>query len=364
MSIERQFFFWAGALALLALALYLLSGVMLPFAAGLALGYLLDPVANRLERWGLNRLGAALIILILFVLLFIGVLIVVVPVLAHQLAAFIDKLPDYVMRLQALAAQGGGGLVEKYGGDILGRLGLSNSVSPEEIQKSIGGLAAQGAQYILSFLRGLISGGAALISLFSLIVVTPIVAFYILVDWAAMLGAIDSWLPLKNRGAIRSIAGDIDRALAGFIRGQSLVCLILGLWYGIGLSLIGLNFGFLIGFSAGLLSFIPYVGSLTALVLSLGVAIVQGWPSWTLPLEALAIVGVGQMLEGNVLAPKLVGASVGLHPVWLMFALFAFGSLFGFTGLILAVPAAAALGVLTRFFLKQYLASPLYRGGA
>ena len=364
MSLERQIVFWIGFFVVAGLLLYALSGVMLPFAAGLALGYLLDPVANRLERWGMNRLGAAVLILALFTLAFVAALFLIVPVLGHQLANFVDRLPDYVVRLQALAAQEGGALVEKYGGGILEKLGLAGSVSSADVQKSIANLASQGAQWAAAFLRSLVSGGAALVSLFSLVVVTPIVAFYILVDWDRMVTAIDSWLPLRHREAIRGMARDIDRALAGFIRGQSLVCLLLGLWYGIGLSLIGLNFGFLIGFSAGVLSFIPYVGSLTALVLSLGVAIVQGWPSWSLPLMALAVVGVGQFLEGNVLSPKLVGASVGLHPVWLMFALFAFGSLFGFTGLILSVPAAAALGVVIRFFLAQYLASPIYRGEA
>ena len=163
---------------------------------------------------------------------------------------------------------------------------------------------------------------------------------------------------------MRAIASEINAALAGFIRGQSLVCLFVGLWYGIGLTLIGLDFGFLIGVIAGVLSFIPYVGSLTALILSLGVGLVQGWPSLKLFFLALAVVGVGQFLEGNVVAPKLVGGSIGLHPVWLMFALFAFGGLFGFTGLLIAVPTAAALGVLARHLIGLYLKSPLYRGAA
>ena len=161
---------------------------------------------------------------------------------------------------------------------------------------------------------------------------------------------------------MRRLARRINTAIAGFLRGQSLVCLFLGVWYGVGLSLIGLNFGLLIGISAGVLSFVPYVGSLMALVLSVGVAIVQGWPSWSLVLMALAVVGTGQFLEGNILTPRLVGHSVGLHPVWLMFALLAFGSLFGFTGLIVAVPVAAAIGVLVRFALEQYLASEIYSG--
>ena len=150
--------------------------------------------------------------------------------------------------------------------------------------------------------------------------------------------------------------------MAGFLRGQSLVCLFLGAWYGIGLSLIGLNFGLLIGIMAGVLSFIPYVGSLTALILASTVAIVQDWPRWNMLALSLTVVLVGQFLEGNILSPMLVGESVGLHPVWLIFALLAFGSLFGFTGLIAAVPVAAAAGVILRFAVARYRESALYKG--
>ena len=193
-------------------------------------------------------------------------------------------------------------------------------------------------------------------------IITPVVAFYILVDWNRMISELDSWLPLDHRDSLRTIAREINDALAGFIRGQSMVCLFLGLWYSVGLTLIGLDFGFLIGVLAGFLSFVPYVGSLTALVLSLGVALVQGWPSLKLFFMALAVVGVGQFLEGNVLSPKLVGESIGLHPVWLMFALLAFGQLFGFLGLLIAVPTAAVIGVVSRHLIAVYLTSPFYRG--
>jgi predicted PurR-regulated permease PerM len=189
-----------------------------------------------------------------------------------------------------------------------------------------------------------------------------VVTFYLLLDWGEMVSVLRSLIPPRYRPAMFEIAAEIDKALSGFLRGQSLVCLFLGLWYGIGLTLIGLNFGFLIGLSAGLLSFIPYVGSLTALIFSAVVAIVQGWPSLGLFGLAMAVVGVGQFLEGNVLSPKLVGSSVGLHPVWLIFALLAFGSLLGFAGMILAVPAAAAVGVLVRFAARRYKKSALFHG--
>jgi len=177
-----------------------------------------------------------------------------------------------------------------------------------------------------------------------------------------MINKVDSWLPKDHRETIRSIFRDIDIAVAGFVRGQGTLCLILGLFYGISLTIVGLNFGLLIGFFAGLISFIPFVGSIVGLVLSVGVALVQFWPDYIMVVVVAGIFGVGQFVEGNILQPKLVGESVGLHPVWLMFALFAFGSLFGFTGMLIAVPAAAAVGVIIRFGLGRYLQSELHKG--
>ena len=362
MSLERQIIIWALALAVICFLLLQLGSAVTPFAAGIALGYLLDPVVRRLQRFGFSRLAASLTILVVAVLVIVVVLVVVTPILGNQLIAFTQRLPGYVMRLQALAVEQGAALVQRYGGEWRDSLGLGASLSTDQIQKSIGDFVSQGAQWLMNAVRSLASGGAAIVSFFSLIVVTPVVAFYILVDWSKMMATLDSWLPLEHRDSMRKIAHEINHALAGFIRGQSLVCLFLGLWYGVGLTLIGLDFGFLIGVIAGVLSFIPYVGSLTALVLSLGVGLVQGWPSLTLFFLSLGVVGIGQFLEGNVISPKLVGGSIGLHPVWLMFSLFAFGELFGFTGLIIAVPTAAALGVLARHLIGLYLKSPLYLG--
>lgn len=362
MRLEKQVAFWLGGLAALIALLWLLSGVLMPFAAGLVLAYLLDPVADRLERWGINRIVGTTLIIGLSLLAFIVVIVAIVPVLASQLGGFIEKLPSYITRLQTLATEQGALLANKFGINILEKLGLGQGGSPDA-SKAIGDVIAKAGQWLGSIASGLLSGGQALIGVISLLVITPVVAFYMLVDWDRMVDTIDSWVPLRQRETVRELARQIDAAIAGFIRGQTMVCLFLGFWYGLGLWLIGLNFGFLIGIAAGLLSFIPYVGSLTALVLSAAVAIVQGWPSFWLLGGAVVVVGVGQFLEGNFLTPRWVGKSVGLHPVWLMFALIAFGSLFGFTGLIVAVPVAATIGVLTRFGLKQYLASPLYHGG-
>ncbi|WP_112664254.1 AI-2E family transporter [Microvirga flavescens] len=352
MSLQRQLVFWGLALAVTVFFLATLREILLPFVAGFALAYLLDPLADRLQRIGIGRLGASILILVIFVLLFIVTLVVLIPLVAQQVEAFVEKLPGYVDRLQQLAIQEGGPLLERLGG--------SSALS--EIKTSVGNLVSQGLQWLGGVFQSLLSGGRALVSIMSLLVVTPVVAFYMLVDWDRMVSTVDSWLPMKQRDTIRAIFRDIDRAIAGFVRGQAMVCLILGTFYAVGLSVVGLNFGVLIGMGSGLLSFIPYVGSLTGLILSVGVAIVQFWPDWTWILATLAIFVFGQFVEGNILSPKLVGESVGLHPVWLMFALLAFGTLFGFVGLLLAVPLAASIGVVARYALKEYLSSPLYRG--
>ncbi len=362
MTLQRQILIWLGLLGVTIYGLVALSGVLLPFAAGLTLGYLLDPLAERLQRLRLSRLSATLILLALFILSFVLILLMLVPVLAHQFAALVENLPGFAIRLQQLATEQGSRLLAAYGGDTLKRLGLANGLSPADLQNTIGSVVGQGSAYLVGVLKSLWSGGTALFSLLSLLVITPVVAFYILLDWRRMIASIDAWVPLKHRDEVRQIARDIDKAFAGFVRGQSLVCLALALWYGVGLTIAGLNFGFLIGLTGGFLSFIPYVGSFAVLLFATAVALVQDWPDWPLVAATVGVVVSGQFLEGNILSPNLVGASVGLHPVWIMFALLAFGALFGFTGLIIAVPLAAAGGVLARFTLRKYLASPLYTG--
>lgn len=358
MRIERQIGFWIGALALLVLFLWIFSGVLLPFAAAFVIAYLLDPLTDRVQRLGLNRLAATLLILAGCVTLLALILTLIVPVLSHQLADFIRTLPNLLNTLQGLITTAGGRLAKDYAGPWLARFGLSGTAS--DIHASMGDIAAQAATWTAAFLNSLVTHGFALISLASLIVVTPVVAFYMLLDYHKMIATIDGLIPPRYRGVVRQLAGEIDRTMAGFLRGQSLVCLCLGLWYGIGLSLIGLNFGLLIGITGGFLSFIPYVGSLTALIVAAIVAVVQGWPHLNLLAMTLGVVIAGQLFEANILSPKLVGDRVGVHPVWLIFALLAFGSVFGFTGLIIAVPVAAATGVILRFAIGRYRASELY----
>ena len=348
---RRQILFWLGAAVTLILFLYVFSAILLPFLAGMILAYFLDPIADWLERRGLSRLAATIFILVMFVIVLVLALMLIIPVLATQLADFISRLPDYLSRLQALITS----FDPEWLSDTLG-------VDPASLRDGLNSLVTQGVGFLSTLFVSIWSSGKTLIDLAGLFIITPVVAFYMLLDWDKMVNTVDGWIPRDRLATVRGIARDIDTAVAGFVRGQGTLCLILGILYAIGLTAVGLNFGLLIGLFAGLVSFIPYIGSLLGLVLSVGVAIVQFWPDWHWVVVVAAIFFGGQFIEGNILQPNLVGKSVGLHPVWLMFALFAFGALFGFAGLLVAVPAAAAVGVLVRFALSRYLASPLYRG--
>lgn len=350
-AFRRQVIFWLGAAVVLALLLYLFSDILLPFVAGMVLAYFLDPVADRLQRLGLSRVMATVVILIAFIVVLVVALVVLVPVLATQMADFAGKLPEYLTRLQALITSFDPKWLEQ-------RFG----VDANSLKEGLNSVLTSGFGLITTVFTSIWSSGMALVSVVSLLVVTPVVAFYMLLDWDRMVATVDGWVPRDHVRTVRAIAADIDTAAAGFVRGQGTLCLVLGAMYAVGLTLTGLNFGILIGLFAGLISFIPYVGSLTGLVLAVGVAFVQFWPDWLMVVVVAAVFFVGQFIEGNILSPKLVGKSVGLHPVWLMFSLFAFGALFGFVGLLIAVPAAAAIAVLVRFAIARYLESPLYKG--
>nr|WP_246422810.1 AI-2E family transporter [Mycoplana azooxidifex] len=348
---KRQVIFWLLALAAVVVFLMVFSSILLPFVAGMALAYFLDPVADRLERFGLSRTMATVVILIAFVIIFALSLMIIIPLLATQASDFLSKLPQYITQLQSLVTSFNPEILPPW---INSQMGT--------IKEGFGSVLAEGAGLLGTVFKQIWNSGLALVDIASLLVVTPVVAFYLLLDWDRMIAKVDSWIPREHVATVRELATEMNTAIAGFVRGQGSICIILGLYYGVGLTGVGLNFGLLIGLFAGLISFIPYVGSMVGLVLSVGVAIVQFWPDYLWIGAVLAIFFSGQFIEGNILQPKLVGSQVGLHPVWLMFALFAFGALFGFVGLLVAVPASAAIGVLVRFGLRRYLDSDLYHG--
>lgn len=344
--------FWVAALAVLIAIIWLLSGILLPFVAGMALAYLLDPIAHRAERLGIGRGLSALIIVVVVIVALVIAVMIAAPLIADQFVAFMDKLPGYFSRLQRLISDPSRPWLAKTFGGHLSDPGTS-----------VSSLVAQASGYIGTFLSSLWSGGRAVFSALSLLIITPVVAFYLLCDWGAVVETVDGWIPLPYRDTVRGLARDIDNAIAGFVRGQAVICLILAAFYAIGLTLTGLDSGFLIGLMTGFLSFIPYVGCLTGFLIASVVAIAQFWPQWMPVAMVVGVFVIGQALEGYVLSPNLVGAKVGLHPVWMMFALIAFGYLFGFVGLLIAIPLAATIGVLMRFALRKYVESPIYTGG-
>lgn len=351
LTLKRQLIFWSCALLVFIALLWLLSDVLLPFVAGMALAYLLDPLVKWMQRLGLSRAWSAVFIVIAFAIALIMAIVLIVPVLGNQIDGFMQRLPELIDRVRTLIQQSNQSWLGAYVGEKL-----------PEAQKSLGTVAATAAGWVTTFLGSLWSGGKALISLLSILVITPIVTFYLLVDWDRMVTAVDNLIPVHHRATVRGLLREMDAAISGFVRGQAIVCLILGIFYSVALIAIGLNFGLLIGMTAAFLSFAPYIGTMVGFLLATGVALAQFWPEWMWVIVAAGIFAVGQFIEGNFLQPYLVGKETGLHPVWLMFALLAFGVLFGFVGLLVAVPVAAAIGVLVRFLVRQYRASSYYTG--
>ncbi len=351
MSRDLRLRFWLGGFALFLLALYLLRSILLPFVAGMAIAYLLDPLACRLERLGLSRLWATVMMTFGFLLLVIAVLVLLAPLLQDQLVSFMQRVPAYVTQLVHRSVPLWG-MAKTY-------------LSPADMAKlraAAGDYAGTVVGWLASLIGTLLSGSLALANLLSLVFITPMVIFYLLRDWRGMTRQVDGLLPLRHAEVIRTQLRAIDHILAGWVRGQATVCLILGVIYAVGLSLVGLDLGLVVGLSAGLLSFVPYLGTISGFIIGVGLALAQS-QDWTLAAMVAGVFLVGNLFEGNLLAPRLVGKKIGLHPVWVIFALLAGGALFGFLGVLLALPAAAVIGVLIKFGTQQYLASSLYSDG-
>ncbi len=346
LPVQDQLKYWGIAAIIFFALLYLLGDVSLPFIVGGAIAYFLDPVADRLQQLGLSRIAATVVISLLALVVIVALVLAVIPTLISQLSALISAAPEITRQLQTF-------LLERFP-----ELSDSTSTMRQTLTQIGEAISARGGELV----NGLVTSALNLISVVVFIVVVPVVAFYLLLDWDKMVARVDSWLPRDHAPAVRQIAREIDAVLAGFVRGQVSVCLILGTFYSVALMLAGLQFGLVVGAIAGAITFIPYVGSLVGGALAIGLALFQFWGDWMSIGLVAAIFAIGQFFEGNILSPKLVGGSVGLHPVWLLFALSAFGALFGFVGMLVAVPVAAMIGVLTRFGITRYRDSLLYRG--
>lgn len=352
MTTQQKTWFWLIGLAVTIAALYLLRPILLPFVAAMAVAYFLDPVCDRLEEKGLSRTMATGTVTAVFFVVVILVLATVSPLVYQQVAELVSRVPSYVKSLEEKLMP----LLDV----VAARL---NQDEVKELGQSATQYAGSALKWLASAIGDVLGGLGAVANIISLIVITPIISFYLLRDWDRIVDKVDSWLPRSQAETLRGLAGEVDEILAGFARGQASVCLILGLLYGIGLTVVGLDFGFIVGLFTGLVSFIPYFGMLIGFVLGFGIALAQ-FDSITPLLLVGAVFAVGQVVEGNFLTPKLVGGRVKLHEVWIIFALMAGGTLFGFVGILIAVPVAAVTGVLARFMIDRYLESPLYAHGA
>ena len=352
LPVRDQLKYWGIAALIFLLVMWWLGGVILPFLLGAAVAYFLDPVADRLEALGLSRAMATAIITVLALICFVALLLVVIPTLINQTTALVEAMPQIADRFQAF-------LTERFPSVI---------DNESTIRRSLGSLGTSLQERGGQVLSTVVASVGSIVNVAVLFVIVPVVAFYLLLDWDRMVAKIDALLPREHAPVIRQLAHEIDDTLAGFVRGQGTVCLILGTYYAVALMLVGLPFGLVVGFIAGALTFIPYVGALVGGALAIGLALFQFWGAagggtdWLSIGLVAAIFVSGQFLEGNILTPKLVGGSVGLHPVWLLFALSAFGSIYGFVGMLVAVPVAAALGVMARFLVAEYRDSVLYTG--
>ena len=346
LTAQKQVWYWSATFAVLFLMLWSVGNAVLPFILGAAAAYLLDPVADRLEGLGLSRTLSVVVITIVAILIVVMVFLIIVPVLVRQTSALIETAPAMAEQLMQF-------LRTHFPQIFTEGSAVNNALT--DAAKNISARAGQLFSTVLGSVMGVVS-------MLALVVIVPVVTFYLLLDWDRIVARLDDLLPREHAPAIRGIATDIDRALSGFVRGQGLVILILGTFYSVGLGLIGLPFGIAIGVMAASLSFIPYVGVIIGGATAIGVAAFSFWdqPVWIA--AVIAVFAIGQVVEGNYLQPKIVGQSIGLHPVWLMLALSVFGTVFGFVGLLVAVPVSAALGVLVRYSVGRYMDSSIYTG--
>jgi predicted PurR-regulated permease PerM len=342
MRVTRPTLFWLAIAVIAIVMLVLLREILMPFVLGMLGAYLLEPVIDRLERAGINRSFAAIAIVLMLVLAFAAVIVISLPILLGELRFLIAAFPGYVARIQALVTEANTPWLKSIIGDDL-----------RIEQSALNFVTARSSAWLDDVLSSLWSGGQALLSILSLLVVAPIVTIYVLIDWKRMIATLELWFPQLRRDDARKLASDIHDTVAGFMRGQLIICLILAVFYAAALRAVGLNHAVLIGIAAGLLSFIPFFGAASGMLISLAVAISQFWPSWT-PIVVVAVIFLlGETISDYVLSPRIIGERVRLNPVWLMFALFAFGWLFGFVGLLIAVPLGASIGVVLRFAMRH-----------
>ncbi len=346
LPVREQAKYWGVATLIAAVLLWYLGDVLLPFVVGGAIAYFLDPVADRLEAMGLSRVMATALIAIAALLIFVIMVLLILPTLVQQSINLFNIAPQLFRDLQAFLSENFPSLQDENSAVSTALTSIGAT-----IQERGGALLAK-----------VLSSAASLLGILTFLVITPVVSIYLLLDWDNMIAKVNSMIPRDHAPVIRHLASQVDDTLSAFVRGMGSVCLILGGYYATALMLVGLDFGLVVGAFAGLITFIPYVGSLVGGALAIGLGLFQFWGDWLSVGLIAGIFFTGQIIEGNYLTPKLVGGSVGLHPVWLLLALSVFGTLFGFIGMLIAVPVAASIGVFVRFASSHYLNSRLYQG--
>jgi predicted PurR-regulated permease PerM len=350
-AIRRQRVALLAAVVVVAwLALQLFATILLPFVAAAGVAYFLDPLASRLVRAGMPRGLAAFLLVLLLLAAILLFLLLLYPLILAQLGLLITRLPAYAGMVRESAMQVMANLQARLGADFV----------DARLRELVGSQAGNMLSFLASAASRLVGGGFAIFNALSLLVVTPVVSFYLLRDWPLVVAKLDIWLPRRYEALIRAQAREVDRILSAWVRGQALCCLVLALYYAVTLTVAGLDLGLIVGLASGILSFIPYVGSIIGLLTALGLALAQ-FPTWFGVAKIAAVFLLGQTLEGYVIYPRFLGDRVELPAVWVIFALFAGGAAFGFLGVLLAVPVTATIGVLARFWLRRYLVSPLYR---
>ncbi|MGX5730746.1 AI-2E family transporter [Pseudoxanthomonas beigongshangi] len=344
---------WLLIAAIVGWLIYLLAPVLTPFVCAALLGWLGDPWVDRLERTGRSRTTAVVLVFTLMLLLLVLALLILVPMLERQIVTLVESLPEYRDWFVQRALP----WVEQHTG-----LELVAWLDPDRIMEWLRGHWQQAGGVAATFFGYLSRSGFAMMAWVANLVLLPILTFYFLRDWDKLVERVAALVPRDHVATVDRLALESNDVLGAFLRGQFLVMLALGAIYAVGLSVVGLKLGLLIGIIAGLISFVPYLGTASGIVLGVIAALVQTGGDWSLVALVLVVFVIGQMLEGYVLTPRIVGDRIGLHPVAVIFAIMAGGQLFGFLGMLLALPVAAVANVLLRYAHERYTKSKLYAG--
>lgn len=335
-----------GALTFLFYSLF--NQILMPFIVALVIAYILKPIVDALAAYKFSRALSSMLLVGGFIFFIIAAFLFAFPLVKNELLGFSQRIPSQLVVLEET--------LEPHFSKFLTYLDPS---SIAKVKTTLSNYFGDMFSWVLKLLAGLFSSSLAIANLISLIILTPLITFYVLRDWPKIDYFFGNLIPINSRPTYKSLLAEIQKTLSAYFRGQASVCVILAIYYITGLLIMGLDFAFIIGFISGILAFIPYVGFLIALIAALGVALAQ-FASFKGILWVAAIYGGGHLLEAFYLTPKLLGDRIGLHPVWVIFALLAGGVIAGFSGILIAVPIAAIINILLRFLFKLYRQSPAF----